>query len=170
MSWSSPPRRTGRRAALALLAAIATTGCAFRPVYGGGDALAVAVAQPEGRSGYYYAARLRRRAGDAAAPTLRVDTALDLRGEGLAIAQDDAITRFNVIGRAVYTVVRLSDGAVLHRGDARSVSAYDATASQFATRAARQDAERRVAEDLAERVFASLAALRARLDDDAAAG
>ena len=164
-----------RRAGLAALAgALLLPACGFRPVYGdaaapdGLLAAGVAVGQTPGRDGFAYDARLRRRLSRDAAPLYRVDSALALDVEGLAISQDDETTRFNVIGDARYTVTRLSDGATVGSGTVRSIAGYSATGSPFATRAARRDAERRVAEDLAEKVFGRLAALTLAPGDPAA--
>ena len=81
------------------------------------------------------------------------------------------MTRFDVIGRADFTLRERAGGAARLEGVARSVSAYSTLATPYATRIAAQDASRRVAEDLAERVFAQLAAsLAADAPEDAADG
>jgi LPS-assembly lipoprotein len=45
------------------------------------------------------------------------------------------------------------------QGEVKSLTAYSATASLFATRAAERDAERRIAVDLAERIAVRVAAM-----------
>lgn len=156
----------GRRRLLGGLAAVAALGgCGFRPLHGPGapaSALVdrVAVDVSGDRLDYHFRGQLRRRLGRAGpdAP-LRLATELSLEEEGLAITPDDAITRFNVTGRARF---RLSDagGAELGVGEVTSVTAYSTLATPYATRVAERDAERRVAVDLADRVIARLVALR----------
>jgi len=167
---SSPDPRAARRRALRLIAGAAAagglSGCGFQPLYGeqGGAAGAlrgeVAVSGADGRLGFQFRDRLRRRLDDPrpeAAFTLAV--ALSLSDEGLAITRQDDVTRFSVTGEARWRLVRGRDGAEIAQGVVTSSSGYSTLASPYATRIARRDAERRVAEDLAERVFARLATL-----------
>lgn len=158
---SSPDRRR----ALALLAGGLLAGCGFQPLYGeqggvaGGLRGEVAVSGADGRLGYHFRNRLRRRLDDPrpdAAFTLTV--ALSVSDEGLAITRQDDVTRISVTGEARWRLARRGDGEEAE-GVVRSTSGYSTLASPYATRIARRDAERRVAEDLAERVFARLAAL-----------
>jgi LPS-assembly lipoprotein len=159
MSW--PDRR---RAVALLAAAAATGGCGFRPLYGeagGGDLLGqVEAVGLKGRSGYHFGEQLRRRVGrpepDAA---LQLRAALTFDREGLAISATDDVTRYDVIGTARYTLARRRDGAVVAEGTVTSITAYSTTATPYATEVARRDAERRLAVDLADRVFARIAAL-----------
>lgn len=166
----TPARATARRRALRLLAAAACGGlagaCGFRPLYGEQDGAAgslrgeVAVSGADGRLGFHFRDRLRRRLDDPrpdAAFTLEV--ALSLRDEGLAITRQDDVTRISLFGEARWRLARGRDGAEMAAGAVTSSSGYSTLASPYATRIARRDAERRVAEDLAERVFARLAAL-----------
>lgn len=163
------PLPISRRRALLAAAAATLAGCGFRPVYGdgpdGAPALrgAVIVEPAPGRLGFAFNNRLRRRFGppgpDAA---MTVSATLAFQETGLAISRDDDITRFDIAGRAAFVVTRRVDGAELDAGAVEAVSAYSTTASPFATRAAQRDAQRRVAEELAERVFLRIAALAAR--------
>ncbi len=165
---SSPDRRR----ALALLAGAATAGltagCGFQPLYGEQNGAAgalrgeVAVGGADGRLGYHFRERLRRRLDDPRPDAgFTLEVALSLSDEGLAITRQDDVTRFSVTGEARWRLVRQSDGGAAAEGVARSTSGYSTLASPYATRIARRDAERRIAEDLAERVFARLAALPA---------
>lgn len=159
MSWSE------RRAALAALAALAlTAGCGFRPVYGSGGAVGgldggVRVAQPTGRAGYYFARALRARLGEPGADAAyEAETSLRFSPQETAITVEDDITRINLVGAATWRLVRRADGEVAAEGRVEAVSAYNTLAAPYATRTAAEDAERRVAEALAERVFLELAA------------
>jgi LPS-assembly lipoprotein len=147
-----------------LAAAAATAGCAFRPLYGeaGGGALLGQV-EPiglAGRSGYHFGEQLRRRVGRPEPDAkFQLSAALSFDREGLAISASDDVTRYDVTGTARYTLVRRADGAVVTEGTVTSITAYSTTATPYATEVAERDAERRLAVDLADRVFARIAAL-----------
>ena len=156
MSWSD------RRAILvAATAALALGGCGFRPVHAtGGDGQGaigpVRVVAPEGRRGYLYARALRAKLGGAAgANGPRLETALRFGERETGITVEDDVTRFSIVGEAAW---RLSEGgAEIASGVARAASAYTTLAAPYAARTAAADAERRVAEELAARVFLDLA-------------
>ncbi|TVQ56391.1 MAG: hypothetical protein EA355_07085 [Rhodobacteraceae bacterium] len=158
--WSSD--RPTRRGALGLVLAVG--GCGFRPLYApdaGGGALhgQVRLEGVEGREGYYFRRALRRRLGDPAsdaAYTLTV--ALTFSERGLAITPTDDITRVDVTGEARYALTPHGAETPTTQGVARSVSAYNTLANPYATRVAADDAARRIAEDLATRVFLRIAA------------
>lgn len=151
-----------RKALLAALAgaALAASGCGFKPVHGsgGGDALdgRVAVSTPAGRLGYVMREALERRLGrGGSGADWRLSARIDLAREGLAITEDSSITRY--VLRAEAPWVLAGPGGARVTGTARSMSAYSADGSLYASRAAKRDAEARVAEDLGERIAAQLA-------------
>lgn len=153
-----------RRAILAVLAATLVAGCGFQPLYGeanGGLRGGVVVAPVEGRLGYHYRQQMRRRFGEPGRDAaIEIETTLRFEQEGVAITALDDVTRFDLRGEAQFTVRRRADGAVIGEGVVVSNSAYSTTATPYATSVAERDAERRVAADLADRVFARVAALR----------
>lgn len=157
MSWRDP----SRRAALALLAASALAGCGFQPLHGtgGGDSLdgRVQLALPDGRLGHAMRDVLERRFGlPGPGADWRLTARLDLSREGLAITEDSAITRYVLRAEAPWALEG-PEGEAL-RGRARAMSAYSADGSLYASRAARRDAEARVAAELAERISTEVAA------------
>lgn len=163
--WS--PDRLSRRALLrgaALLGGGAlVSACGFRPMHGEGstaDALnrQIRFSVPPGRLGHALRESLERRFGRAgvSAPW-RLEATLDLEEEGLAITQDASITRYVLRGDSAWRVIG-SDGTEALSGAAQSMSAYSADGSLYNSRAARRDAERRVAEDLGERIATQIAA------------
>lgn len=91
-----------------------------------------------------------------AGESLRIS--VDLREEGLAVEQDDAVTRINLRADANY---RLQDpeGASAYSGRVVSNTALNATSSQYATEISRRDANKRLAVDVANKI---ITALRAR--------
>jgi LPS-assembly lipoprotein len=162
MSWSEP---TSRRALLAAASSLLAA-CGFTPLYGPGTPAAemlgrVEVGPLEGAPGFALREELTGRLGPATAPTHRLDVELELEEAGVALTQQDITTRFDVIGTATYTLVPLAGGPPVAAGVVRSVTGYSApeseTASAFASRVAGQDAERRLAVDLADQIVQRLA-------------
>ncbi len=162
MWWSE---RLSRRAALAALAG-PLAACGFTPLYAPGApaermAGRVEVGLIEGQPGFLLRERLTGRLGEPVAPTHRLDVTLELASTGVALTQQNITTRFNVIGTAEYALVPLAGGPPAASGVVRSITGFSApeseTASAYASRAAEIDAERRVANDLAERILQRLA-------------
>lgn len=152
-----------RKAFLAALgaAALALSGCGFQPVHGrgGGDALdgRVVFDTPSGRIGHALRGALERRLGLAGAGAdWRLETVIEWEREGLAITSDSAITRYVLRGEAPWVLT--GPGDARFAGRARSMSAYSADGSLFASRAAARDAQERVAADLGERIATQAAA------------
>lgn len=82
---------------------------------------------------------------------------IDISDSGLAITEDSSITRYVVRGRSRYAMTG-PEGFRPVSGFVESVSAYSATGSLYATRAARRDAEERIAEDMADRIATRISA------------
>ncbi|QDL90868.1 hypothetical protein FDP22_03145 [Paroceanicella profunda] len=168
MSWSErPPLPLSRRGLL--LGLLALGGCGFRPMYGEGSparALQGRIAvgdvtrgETPDRMTYAYRDHLRRRLGaPEGAPRYRLDSRIRVTSTGLAIAEDNATTRYNLTGVATFTLTVPGTAEPVFSGTVDSYSAYSATGSVYATRIAQRDAERRIAEDLAERVITRIAA------------
>ncbi|WP_175478965.1 LPS assembly lipoprotein LptE [Rubrimonas cliftonensis] len=156
-----------RRALIASVVALSLgPSCGFTPLHGeASEGLRGRVALENSRSrvDFAYRERLGRRLGEASGDAeYTLSTEIAIEEIGLAITPDDATTRYDVTGRARYVLRRRGDGAEIAKGEARSATAYSTLASPYATRIAERDARRRVAVDLADRVFTQLAA--ARLD------
>jgi LPS-assembly lipoprotein len=166
MWWSKPRGRGGRRAFFGTAAALLLAACGFTPLYAPGApasrmAGSVEVSIIEGGPGFAMRERLTGRLGPAVAPTHRLDIDLRLVSTGVALSQQDVTTRFDVIGTASYTLVPLDGGPVAASGVVRSITGYSApespAASAFASQAAQDDAEHRLAIDLADRILQRLA-------------
>ncbi len=150
MSWSD------RRVFLALAGA-ALTGCGFQPALRAGGAAGsprgrTKLVLPQGRLGFALREVLIERLGQPGADAdhiLRAD--LVLGEQGLAITPDSSITRFVVRGESNW---RLDgpEGSGVIEGVERAQTAYSATGSLYATRAAQRDAEERVSRELGERI------------------
>ena len=153
------------RALLMLAAAAALAGCQLRPLYAGGSAGPVAqvlrnveVAPIPGRAGWLVFNKLKERLGEGgeSAPTYRLDVELDDEIVGLAIRGDRAATRERRILRARYQLVQIATGQVLVDATAGSDAGIDVVSSEYATVAAEQTAEERLAEIVASDIVARL--------------
>jgi LPS-assembly lipoprotein len=147
------------RAPVLLAIAACLAGCQLRPLYVGGSSGPVAdvlrhveVAPIPGRNGWL----------DTTVPAYRLNVELDDEIIGLAIRGDRAATRERRILRARYQLVQASSGQVLLDATSGSDVGIDVVASEYATVAAEQTAEERLAEivasDIVERL--SLYAVR----------
>jgi LPS-assembly lipoprotein len=174
-----------RRNLFALSGAALLGGCGFRPLYGpdgsragadvsGEPALvramaAVRVTRIGERSGQLLRRNLQRQF-EAMAPgtaaRYELQAALSARAEPVGLRRDGTASRVRYIASAPWT---LTDGGtpptVLARGLARTLDAYNLPDLQFfAAEASRDDMERRVVEELADRIVIGVAAaLRQRL-------
>lgn len=152
-----------RRALLMGLAAFGLTGCQIRPLYAPGPGAPDVVSQvfvesPPGRDGYYYQRALRRRFGEAApdAPWRLVST-LSFERESASITVEADVTRYDVIGRARYALIARGQAEPTREGVVEAQSAYNTLAAPYSEAVAERDAQRRISETLAQRVFLAVA-------------
>lgn len=159
-----------RRVALRLIAALPAAGlaaaCGFQPLYGSGTpAMAmlgrVDVAPLSGEAGFVLRQRIVERVGAPDAATHRLDVELDIEQVGVVLTSEDDVTRYNIIGNAAFALRPIGAGEQVLIGDVRAITGYSAPttriATTFSSRVARQDAERRVAVELADRIVQRLA-------------
>ena len=153
----------------ALLSLIAFAGCGFRPLYGGGTGsgpgtLLGSVKVKAGRGELPF--RLREslienlRPARADAPLL-LTVAAQLTRRGLLIESNDEITRYNLTLNVAYTLTRSGAAPTappLHKGKARTIAAFNATASQYATLVSEREVQARAAEDVADKIVRRIAA------------
>ncbi|HSS14550.1 MAG TPA: LPS assembly lipoprotein LptE [Rhizomicrobium sp.] len=150
------------RHGLAVLAACSLLGaCGFHPMYGTSLApqLSSVFVEPIAeRDGYELRNSLidaLHSDGDPAGKTYRLKVVLNETSQGIALQNDASITRYNNRLEAHYT---LSDmrGNALTTGSQTELSAYNVVASPYATLVAEQDASKRAAQDVAERIHLDL--------------
>ncbi|MBA3525552.1 MAG: LPS assembly lipoprotein LptE [Pseudomonadota bacterium] len=154
------------RACLLLVASLVLSGCQLRPLYAGGSSGPVAevlrhveVAPIPGRAGWLVFNGLKERLGDLGtgdSPTYRLVVELDDEIVGLAIRGDRAATRERRILRARYQLVQLANNQVLLDATAGSDAGIDVVSSEYATVAAEQTAEERLAEIVANDIVERL--------------
>ncbi|MEI9885697.1 MAG: LPS assembly lipoprotein LptE [Rhizomicrobium sp.] len=156
--------------ALALLFAFALAGCGFHPLYGGVNSgmaktLATIYVEPiPDKIGY----ELRNKMidlldgpGTAQGAAYRLKLDLNQTTQGVALqnaatpGESTVITRYNDTLKVAYTLTDMA-GKVVTSGIETGLSAYNVLPSapnaNYATLAAQQDADRRAAEDIAERI------------------
>lgn len=167
--WSSDRRSLLFRAAAFAAVLPGLSGCGFAPLYGEGAPARALQGQVEvpilpGLFGFALRERLITRLGAAApTPLYLLDIEGEIEEDERAIRRDRSITRFNLTATARYSLSSLSTGAALASGTVRDTTAYSAVASPFATRAAEEDARRRLATALADEILLRLAASAAEI-------
>ncbi|HEY0267574.1 MAG TPA: LPS assembly lipoprotein LptE [Rhizomicrobium sp.] len=140
-------------AALCLLLA----GCGFHPMYGGQVAPQMALIYVEPiaeRDGYEMREsliELLQSDGVEAGKKYRLKVTINEASQGIALQNDATITRYNDTLNAKYTLTDAA-GTVLTSGTQTEMSAYNVVQSPYATLAAEQDANKRAAQDMAERI------------------
>lgn len=165
MSWAECGKRFGLAALVLALAS-----CQVRPLYAPGpDGVSVArilpaidVAVPETRPEQVFrnALLFRLRGGEGGAPPrYRLDYRMTLVERQVAIEQFTGTpAAYQVAGSLSYAFSNATGEVQLLRDTASAVASYNRSTQEFANVRARQDAEQRVAETLAEIVAGRLAA------------
>lgn len=145
-----------------LLAPLALAACGFRPIYGRGSAAEalngkIALGPVDDRLSFEFFEQLENRLGRAEAPVFQLDATLDVESKGLAITQDNAITRYNLTGIVSFSLTRIKNGEVVLQDKLRAFTAYSATANAYATFISERDAKRRLAVSLADQIATRIA-------------
>ena len=155
------------RALALLLVVTLLAACGFRPLYGGREGAATAaalsqihVAPIEERIGQ----ELRNALIDGLAPEgqahemrYRLSIDVDTRRQRLLIQLDDTATRFNLFMTASFVLTEVATGVSIYSDSVRLKGSYNVVPSDFATLAAEQDAEKRVAREASEEIRTLLA-------------
>ena len=147
--------------------------CGFQPLYGGrgvGAAVRPALAQIQvmripDRIGQQVRNNLLDSLtprGAVPKPAYRLNVALTVEKEGLAIQIDDQVTRYNLTLTAHYRLLSTTDGRELHKGSTRSIAAFNVAVSDYATLIAERDALTRTARDASDEITMQLAVFFSR--------
>ena len=152
-----------RATAFALM--LALSACGLKPMYGGGSSGAVAtslgsiqVAPIPERAGWLVRnALMDRLGGETGNPSYRLDVELDDDLTAFGIRGDAAVTRERRTLRARYRLVDLSTGEVVLDATAGSDAGIDVVSSEYATVAAEQTAQERLAQVIADQMISRLA-------------
>lgn len=163
------------RALIIAVSALALSACALHPLYDGGSSGTVAstlrqvgVATIPGRNGWLVYNKLKERLGETGEgeAAYRLEVELDDEIIGLGIRGDRATTRERRTLRARYRLVTLATGQVVLDATAGSDAGIDVVSSEYATVAAEQTAEERLADALADQIVARLGLYAARTARD----
>jgi len=163
---------TLRKARLACLSAFAALlgGCGFHPLYGtdpgdGGARAVFASIYVEPIEGEHVGYELRNSLIDnlESPPkpqnaAYRLAVKVDQYLQGIAVANNATVTRYNYTLNATYELSDTRTNKVVKTGMQHTLSAYDVVSSPYATLVARQDAQKRGANDIAYRIRIDLSA------------
>jgi LPS-assembly lipoprotein len=163
--------------AAVVLFGLLLSGCGFRPLYAVPDTpngsmqstlRAIYVEPVPERLGY----QLRNRMidvldgqGEAGGARYRLKLTLTTKSEAIGVQSQTttggitqtAITRYNDTLTVHYELSDARSGSVVTKGVETGLSAYNVLTSPYATLAVQQDADRRAAEDIADRIRIALA-------------
>lgn len=144
-----------------LFALAALSGCGFQPVYGTGGVAQklqgqVAFRAPNSPEGFRLRARLEDRLGRTERGTYLLMVQLDIDEVALVISSDQGINRFNLPGKASWTLTADASDVPLATGSAETFTAYSAFGTTVATREAQDDARDRLAIALADLIITDL--------------
>ncbi|MEQ1781117.1 MAG: hypothetical protein ABMA14_07150, partial [Hyphomonadaceae bacterium] len=160
------------KAALLGLALLPLTACGFTPVYGGGQGASYATSGPiqiseiratasegaaSGRTGHFLRQELVRTVGQGVPGFTSGTLDVDLRQsiERLAFAPDQAASRSDYVGTAVWTL-RAASGAVLGTGSVKERASFNFANAAYADMAAQTGAQERLATLLARSIRSDL--------------
>ena len=152
-----------RAAALALILLLG--GCGLQPMYAGGSSGSVVrslssiqVAPIPERAGWLVRnALVDRLGGESSDPAYRLEVDLDDDLTAFGIRGDAAVTRERRTLRARYRLVEISTGEVVLDATAGSDAGIDVVSSEYATVAAEQSAQERLASVVADQMVSRLA-------------
>ena len=151
--------------AIALALSLLLAACGLQPMYGGGGSGHVAsglssiqVASIPERAGWLVRnALVDRLGGENANPAYRLEVELDDNLTAFGIRGDSSATRERRTLRARYRLVELKTNEVVLDATAGSDAGIDIVSSEFATVAAEQTAQERLAEVVADQMVSRLA-------------
>lgn len=153
-------------ALLGLAGVTALAACGYRPLLsqdaaGAGINGAVAISAPDSEAGYRLLTHLEDRLGRATAPRLHLRITMAISESAAAIGAGNRTSRYNLSGEAGWDLIDLTTQRVIDSGRVNAFTGYGTGANTVAIRAAKRDAEDRLAVTLADRILTQLYANRA---------
>jgi LPS-assembly lipoprotein len=160
---------TSLRLVVIAAAALVLCGCGFRPLYGtygadpGARALFASIyVEPDDVELVGYELRndvmdLMGCTNDARAARYRLKFAIRQTREGVSIAPDAAITRYDYTLTVNYTLSDAKTGAVITKGVESTLSAFNVVSSPYSTLTAQQATQKSAAQDVADHLQIDLA-------------
>lgn len=154
---------TRRRALSVLAAPLVLAGCGFTPVYAP-DASAtrlrgtIAYTDPRDPDQFDIARHVEQRLGIASNPQFQLVILPEVDIEALAVAAEEDITRFDLLGEADYALAEIATGTVLMSGRVTTFTSYSATGNTVSSLAAQRDARSRLMVALTDLVLTRIIA------------
>lgn len=147
---------------------LALAACGFRPAYGPTGAASGIYGQlratdPVDKNSYDFVTAIEARLGRTKTPRFGLDYTITTEVVGAGYSTDNAITRYNLKGKAVWSLIDLAAGSKLAGGTAQNFTSWSATGATVAGLAAEQDAALRLMTILADQITAEILAASARL-------
>lgn len=142
------------------------TGCGFKPLYqaeGGNSRMvltklaSIDIAPIPERLGQIMRNRMLDLFGSATTPDYRLNVTISDEIEGYGFRSDAAVTQEQVTMTAVIVMKTLASDEIEFETTLRARTSYDVVLSDFATYTQREDAKRRLVEELAEQLHRRLA-------------
>lgn len=168
MNGTAKLRKPMGRALVCLLVA-SLCACSFRPLYGtrganpGAQALFSSIyVETDDTELVGYELRnavmeLMRCSDDARTAKYRLHFAVKQTREGVSIEPDAAITRYNYTLAVTYTLSDAKTAKVIAKGVENEITGFDVVSSPYSTLVGQQDAQKRSARDIAQRLQIDLA-------------
>lgn len=155
-------------ALVGLAGLLALPACGYQPLLsqdaaGAGLEGAVAITAPDSEAGYRLLSHLEDRLGRATAPRLHLRVSMGISQSSAAISPRNRTSRYNLSGNARWELVDLGLERVIDSGRVNAFTGYGTGGPTVAIRAAKRDAEARLAVTLADRILTQLYANRAAL-------
>jgi len=159
--------RTEKRLACGIAAvatALALAGCGFHPLYGTsgfgsslGRKLSTVYVEPisdygVANTGYELRNALINDLDSSEGARYRLKVTMRVTTQGLALLTNASVTRYNDTLIVNYSLTDSETGQVVTKGTETGHSAYNVVTSPYATLVAQQDADKRAAQDIAERM------------------
>jgi len=148
----------------ACIAALSLVGCGFHPLYGNavvgsslGRKLSTVYVEPitdfgVANTGYELRNALINYLDSSEGARYHLKVTMRVTTRGLALLTNASVTRYNDTLLVNYALTDTETGEVVAKGTETGHSAYNVVTSPYSTLIAQQDADRRAAQDIAERL------------------
>ena len=139
------------------------SGCGFAPLYAQQgltlNLSQVAVEVPQTRTGYFLEQDLRNGLGNDAGSDKIYNLKVDIKENHYAIGfkVDDTSTRSEITNSVNYTLTDISNGQILDQGQFTDTVTYDSSKSPFTGVISQQDAQKRAATSISQKIQTQLA-------------
>jgi LPS-assembly lipoprotein len=144
-------------------AMVCLSACGYSPAYapgGVGERLRgkIRVSDPGESNSFAFVERFEARMGVPTQPTHDLAYGIGFGADGVSITADQVTQRFNLTGQLTYSITQRPGNVVVTQGVVESFTSYSTTSNITSTRAAEQDAYRRLVTILADQLVTELLA------------